>query len=348
MGNVENFAALNSKIKTLEGKMLSENQYEGLLKTKNYYEALKYLKENTYYSDAIKTINVMDIHRGDLEIILKKHYVDIFFKLSHFVKGDFKELLRLLFLELQIEDIKVILRAKYMEKKEDIRPLLITYGSPLNKIPYDEIIGEKNIEILTKKLRESKLFKHVAPLLNNFRKDSLFRIEMALDFEYFSALRKFVKKLDKGNGEIVTKIKGSLIDMLNIQWIYRGKNYYELSPEELFNYTIYDGYKVKSEMLRKLCYAKDINEFYDFISESIYGNVFTKVRGKDYLIEKEINTYIRTQLSKYRSTGKLNISLTLSYIQLLEIEIRDIITIVENKRYMYEESKTNEYITEII
>lgn len=345
MSNVENFAALNTKIKALEGKMLTEEQYQGLLKTKNYFEALKFLKENTNYSEALKNINIMDIHRGDLEIILRKYTVDIFFKLNHFVKGNFKELLQLLFLQLQIEDLKVIFRTKYVEKKDDITHLLITYNSPMNDIPYDELILEKNMEVLSKKLKGRKLFKHLAPLLPNLDKESLFRLEMTLDFEYFSAVRKFIKTMDEENGEILNKINGSMIDMLNIQWIYRGKSYYKLNPAELFNYTIYDGYKVKSEMLRKLCYAKDINEFYDLVSGTIYGSVFNNARGRDYLIGKEIDTFIRKQLSKYRSAGKLNISLTLSYIQLMEIELRDIISIVENKRYMYEEAKASEYIT---
>jgi Archaeal/vacuolar-type H+-ATPase subunit C len=348
MGTVENFAALNAKIKALEGKMLAQEQYNGLLKTKNYYEALKYLKENTYYSEALKDINIMDIHRGDLEIILKKYYVDIFFKLNHFVKGIYKDLLQLLFLELQIEDLKVIFRAKYVDKKEDIKHLLITCHSPMNQIPYEELIAEKNMEALSKKLKDIKLFKHIAPLLQNFNNESLFRIEMALDFEYFSAIRKFIKKMDKENGEIVKKINGSTIDILNIQWIYRGKQYYKLSPEELFNCTIYKGYKINSEMIRKMCYAKDTNEFYDLISDTVYGSIFSNAKGRDYLIEKEMNTFIRRQLSRYKSGGKLNISLTLSYIQLMEIELRDIISIVENKRYMSEEAKALEYITKVI
>lgn len=348
MGNVENFAALNTKIKALQGKMLTSAQYEGLLKTKNYYEALKYLKENTYYSEALKDINIMDIHRGDLEIILKKYYVDIFFKLNHFVKGIFKELLKILFLELQIEDLKVIFRAKYVDKKEDIRDYLITYKSPMNQLPYDDLIAEKNMEALSKKLKDKKIFKHIAPLLLNFKKESLFRLEMTLDFEYFSAVRKFIKKMDDENGEIVNKINGSIIDMLNIRWIYRGKHYYNLSPEELYNYTIYKGHKIKSEMLRKMCYAKDDDEFYNLVDDTVYGRIFDRTRNKDYLIEKEMNIFIRKQLSRFRTTGKLNISLTLSYIQLMEIELRDIISIVENKRYMHEETKALEYITKAI
>lgn len=345
MGNVENFAALNSKIKTLEGKMLSEEQYEGLLKTRNYFEALKYLKNNTSYNEAIKDINISDIHRGDLEIILKRYYVEIFFKLSHFLKGEYRELLQLLFLELQVEDLKVIIRAKYVDNYGDIKGSLVTYGSPLNKIPYDELIEEKNIEALSKRINDTKVFKHVSPLLNNFKKESLFRIEMTLDFEYFSSIRKFIKKLDKENGTILKKINGSLVDMLNLQWIYRGMNYYKLSSEELFNYTIYNGYKIKGEKLRNLCYIKDIDEFYSYIDKTIYGKVFSKVRGKDYLLEREINSYIRKLLSKFKSKGKLNIAELLSYTELVEIEIGDIISIVENKRYMTEESEISKYLT---
>ncbi|MFA9397371.1 MAG: V-type ATPase subunit [Clostridiaceae bacterium] len=348
MNNVINFAAVNAKIKALEGKMLDKKQYEELLNSKDYFEALKYLKENTSYGEAFENMNLSDIHRGDLEIILKRYYIKIFYKISHFLNGNYKKLLNLLFFEYEIEDLKVILRAKYIQKEGEITKQLITYGSPLCDIDYDSLINETNLEVLSEKLKNIKKFKHIARHISNMNQDNLFGIEIALDFEYFSSMRKFSKCLDKENKKIFEEIYGALRDLLNIQWIYRGKKYYKLNSEELFNYTIYDYYKFKREKIKELCYSKNLNEFYEILQKSVYKDVFLNSKDKEYLIEKEMNSYIKKLLVSFNSSSKLNISGTLSYIQLIYIEIKDIISIVENKRYKYQSEDTIRYITEAL
>ena len=75
----------------------------------------------------------------------------------------------------------------------------------------------------------------------------MFRIETELDFVYFTAIRREIKHLDKENSEVVLSIIGLEADLLNLGWIYRGKTFYKIPPEELFNYTIYNGYKLSKE-----------------------------------------------------------------------------------------------------
>lgn len=333
MGTVVMFAAINTKVKALSAKLLDKDQYTSLIDTKSYEDAIKYLIDETKYGEVLYTYNSDPNQKENFEIALKKYYINGFYKLSHYFTGNYKKLFSVLFMRFEIEDIKVILRGKYsMMEKDEIRRL-IAFEGPLSKIDYDDLISAKDAAEVIDKLHDTKYYKHIAPLAGTIEKEGIFRIEMALDFEYFSALRKFEKLISKEDSAIIDRINGVYCDLLNLQWILRGKKYYNLQPEELLNYTIYDWYKINRNMIKNLCYAKDVDEFYDLVETTSYKGVFDKTKQEDYLVEKEILSYLKRMYIKYAERNSLNVSVVISYLELSLMEIRDITTILENKRY---------------
>lgn len=344
MGNVVKYAAVNSKVKALEGKFLSNAQYKKLVESANYNAAVKFLKEETAYVDALKDFNVEELHRGELEIILKRYFIEKIFKLRYYFSGEYKILFKTLFMRFEIEDLKIILRGKYIGKsKEEIVPFLMC-KKELSQIDYATVTGATNIEMAIEKLKNTIYYKHLAPLVSSISEDGLFRIETTLDFQYFSSLRKLIKKLPKEDSKVIEKFIGINSDLLNLQWIYRGKKYYKISQEELLNYTIYDGYYLKRETLKKLCYSKDLDQFFEMISVLKYKDVFNKEEA-EYLEEKNILSYLKKIYEGYKRENKLNISVVMAYIELLIMEIRNIISIVENIRYSTGREEAMKYIT---
>jgi len=344
MGSVLKYGAVNTKVKALQGKMLKKNQYAQLMECSNYHEALKYLKENTSYGEVLLNHDIERLHRGQLELILKKHYANYFYKFSHYFRGDYKELINIFFMRFEIEDLKVIIRGKFIgREKEDIIPYL-TYESPLNNIDYQELLSAKDLVTLVEKLKNTHYYNHIHNLVLSVDEEGLFRLEMALDFVYFSSIRKVIKNLTKEDRKIIEEVNGIYADLLNIQWIYRGFKYYKLKAEELYNYTIYDGYKLKREELKKLCYINSLDEFYNIVGQLPYKEVFINSKDRDYLVEKEILSYLKKNYEKYKKLNDLNISVLVAYLELFLIEVRDITSIVENKRYNIQKRDSMSYI----
>lgn len=345
MGSVVKFAAVNTKIRVLESKFLNKQQIKALIDCKSYKETLQYLKESTNYGEVLKHYNLVDIHRGELELILKKSTIQKYNQLIHYLNGDFRNLLKILFIKLEVEDLKVIIRGKYIGKtSEEILPLIICDDS-ISNINFKELILTKSIEVLVEKLKDTIYYKHISNLAKDIPQEGLFRMEMTLDFIYFICLRKFVKKLSIEDRKIIEQINGIQADLLNLQWILRGKKYYELTPEVLFNYTIHDSSKLKKDDLKKLCYTKSLNEFYEMVEKLPYGELFSKTKGTDYLIEKEISAYLKNIYKRLKRENKMNISVLISYLELELLECRDIISIVENKRYNQQSEEIFKYIT---
>ncbi|WP_097027546.1 V-type ATPase subunit [Clostridium peptidivorans] len=344
MGSVANFAAVNTKAKALKGKLLTKEQYDELINAKDYVQALSYLKENTNYKEVLKDYNVQDLHRGQLEKILKKYYTKIFYKLSHYFKGDYKNLIKVLFMKLEIEDLKVILRGKYIgREKEDIESLM-TYKSPLSEINYDTLISARSIEEAIETLKDTKYYNHIFPLLNSIKEGGMFRIEMSLDFSYFSELRKIEEKVHKESRGILKNIIGVYSDLLNIQWIFRGKKYYNIAPEILLNYTIYDGYRLHLKDLKNLCYSKSIEELFSLIKYSPYVEIFGEGKKDDYLVVGDILRYMKSLYLKYAKENSMDVSVVVSYLELVFLEIKYIVSIVEGKRYSLSSEEIYRYI----
>jgi V/A-type H+-transporting ATPase subunit C len=343
LGSVVKFAAINSKIKSLEGKFLTSEQYSKLLQCKNYSEAIRFLKEETSYGEVLSLYNLSEVNRGRLEIILKKYYIQKIGKLRHYFYGDYKKLFNILFMRYEIEDLKVILRGKYIENDKEHIHSLITYESPLNYINYDDLLSAKNIEDIVDKLVNTKYYKYLKPFVSDVEKEGLFRMETSLDFLYFSTIRKFIKRINKEDREILERVNGIYSDLLNVQWISRGKKYYNLTPEVLFNYTIYDGKYLNKEKIKQLCYAKTNEEFFEVIKETPYRDLFNT--DDDYLSEMRMLTYLKNDFNKLRVRGEMNISCLIAYLELFQIETRDLISIVENKRYNINFDEAMKYVT---
>jgi len=343
MGSVVVFSAINTKVKALIGKMLSKDQYLQLLNCKDLKSTLKTLKEETSYGELLEQYNLDKIHRGDLEIILDKYYISTYSKFINYFDGEYRKLIKTFFIRWEIEDLKVIIRGKYLgHSKGEIDKKLIARSS-LNTINYDYLLALKNVEEVIEGLKGSIYYKSLKNLANIVSAKGLFRIETELDFVYFTSVRKELKHLDNENKEVVYSIMSLEADLLNLGWIYRGKTFYNIPPEELFNYTIYNGYKLSKENLKKLCYVNTMEEFNNILSKTPYASIYEK--DDSNLIEKREREFQKKYFKKILRENKTNISMVISYLTVYRIEIRDIISIIEQKRYAIDKNEGINYVS---
>jgi V/A-type H+-transporting ATPase subunit C len=343
MGNIAKFSAINSKVKAMSGKMLSSDQYLKLLKCKDFISTIKVLKEETNYGELLEGYDLEKIHRGNLEIILNRHYISIYSKIINYFDGEYRKLIKALFIKWEIEDLKVIIRGKYLGRdKVEIESKLIS-RSYLNTINYDYLLALKNVEEVIEGLKGSIYYTSLKNLAKDASEKGLFRVETELDFVYFSLVRKELKHLDNENKEVGYSIIGLEADLLNLSWIYRGKNFYKIPPEELFNYTIYNGYKLSKDKLRKLCYVNNMVDFHTQIEKTPYAHIYEK--DDSNVIEKRQREFEKKYFKKHLRENKTNISMIMSYLMIYRIEMKDVISIIEQKRYSITMNEGMNYIS---
>lgn len=330
MGSVAKFAALNTKLDAISGKLLKNQDYEALMSKESVVEIATYLKENTHYRGVFEDINVDYLHRGEIADILLKRNIALLESLSHYMDGAYRDFLNTLFMRYEVEDLKLIIRA--LATHEDLQKLKSSFiHSERHAIlDFNRLMSVTSIEEIVNLAKDTPY----QEAFRNVSEDDLsvreFHAEMNLDAVYFRSLRRRAEKLDQEDREILEDIIGKNIDLINIQWLYRSRTYYQLMPEEILNYTLSGGKSYSFAKMKAIVYADDPKEAIMASLPTRYENLLNR---EDIYMERTIYQYLYDLFVKLGRSSQMNISKLTAVTHFLEYEIRDIITITEGIRY---------------
>jgi V/A-type H+-transporting ATPase subunit C len=334
MDKVTIYAAVNTKIRALEKDFLKREDYLNMFQKKSVADAARYLKENTAYGKLLGEVRIDEkVSRRDVEYVLKKNMIKNMDKLIHYFRDDYKELIRFLYMKYEIEDLKVLAKSIFNGKEPETIEKSLSFLGKYSQVDPKRLFKSKSIQDLIYSLKGSEFFEILKPLLNTEIKN-LFRFEMTLDMGYFNIIQSRKLKISRKDRKILKKWEGMVADLYNIQWVYRGKKFYNLLPEELLNYTINFGDKLSFKERKAMCYTKNLEELYKMITNTIYGFLFKKEEmSRDIYMERRINRFMYYKLKALAREFSLSIIQTIGYVWSFEFEIRDIISIIEGIRY---------------
>lgn len=333
MDKLTRYSAVNTKIRVMEKEFLRREDYLKMLKKKSVAEVARYLKENISYGKLLGGIRLDTVSRRDLEDILKRNMIKNMDKLIHYFWDDYKDLVRSLYIKYEIEDLKVLARSIFNGKKPETIEKPLSFLGKYSRIDPKKLFKSRTIGDLIYSLEGSEFFGVLKPLVDG-KRENLFRFEMALDMGYFDIIQSRRLKISGEDRKMLKKWEGMVADLYNIQWIYRGKKFYNLSPEELLNYTINFGDRLTFADRKDMCYTKNLEELYRMTINSVYGFLFKEEEiSRDIYMERRINRFMYYELKALTRKFPMSIIQTIGYVWSLEFEIRDIISIIESIRY---------------
>lgn len=243
----------------------------------------------------------------------------------------------------EVEDLKLYLRA--MERKEDLNNIWEVSFLKDNyyNLDFNRLKSSANLDEFIENLQGTVYYNALKPYKNEEHSKILFYMEMNLDRLYFKLLKSNSKSLAQVDRVLFEEILGENVDLLNIEWIYRGIKFYNLLPEELINFTLSNGDQFNYEKIKKMCYS-DEQQLKEIVLASRYDFLFDTEKDVDLYMERRIQRYQYYQSMNAFKNGKLDITLSIAYIHLLEYEMRDIISILEAKRYGLSLEEAKEYL----
>lgn len=334
MMKIFKYSHLSSKIRAMKGKMLSEDDYDMLIKKNNVSEAAAYLKYETYYGEALENLNEGDVHRGYLEILLYRAEITDSLKIARYLKGNYKTIYRFVYRKYEIEDLKKMLRTLQMGKSLTEIDRKILFISKHSKINFNETLKATSIRELVDSVKGTNFYDILNSMVLDDHHIDLFAAEMALDLYYY---KKLIDQLHTSVGssekEIVGSLFGAEADLKNILWIYRAKNYYDISKEMLYRYLLPLSYKLTKQDLVKMIETKDLKELIAVIGETYYKNYLGESPAH---WEHEFLRYLLKIQNRNIIKSPYSLAPIIGYIVIKELEIRNIIAIIEGIRYKVE------------
>lgn len=339
MSNERRFAAVNTKIRVLSSKLLSNSEFVDLIQCDSVQSQINYLKEKTIYRDVLTNSNTIQ----EVEVQLIRYILAQFEKLLSFFTDSYRDFFKAVLMRYEIEDLKIYLRVIQRGEDRDKISKGTVVNSSYHTIDFELLNTATNLNELIEMLKGSVYYKSLSPYKLEEGTKILFYMEMNLDRLYFSNLKEKAKSLSSEDRALFLKTLGRNIDMLNIQWIYRGIKYYKLIPEELINYTLPNGSVFNYEKIKEMCYSSE-EGLKNIVLDTKYKFLFDSSHDIDLFMERRIGRYLYFEFLKDFRKAKLDISLVMSFIHLLEYEVSDIISILESKRYDLDLDETKEYL----
>ncbi len=338
------YGALSGKSRAMFGKLLNRYDYNALMQKKNISEVLSYLKHNTRYSAILSEIDETNVHRVSLENALKKDIMDDYSKFLKYTGGHLKEFINIHYKKAEIESIKLIIRAFEAGNVEHTileESLLFLIRNDKLNIP--KLALSKDLEEFHSRLHGTNYYELLRSFISDNAQTRLFNMEMTLDLYYIRSIKMAYKKLlNKADSAIVKELLGIEADIFNVFWIYRSKNFYDISNEVIKSYSAHITGKLNKKTMDSLMNAVNLEEYLVILKKTPYGFLFA---GQDQLLfEHNYLEYIYTLHKRYFRRQPFSIACIVSYLRLKELELTNIISIIEGIRYGLPEEEIRKFV----
>lgn len=321
MLNKFKYPALNAKLKGMYASELTKEELYELSRAGNIKEAIYLLKAKF---PELENVNE-DMHRKELEQELNNLFIINILKICKYLNKNEKEIFMQFLSKYELNCVKNVFRnvttnRDSSDSLKNIDNWTTKMFTDINGI--NQIKEETEFLELIKSSEYYKIFKEYEQEIENV---PLEEIEVKLDKFYFNKVYHMAEKENKELQDLI----GTEIDLLNIIWIYRSKKYFNYSEDEINDIIIHINYKLNKNTLKELLNVNSYTEILDIVANTKYKNVF---QGEE-TIEHDKNEYLYKKYMKYFKTKLFNICTVFCEINLIDIEIKNIINIIEGIRY---------------
>jgi V/A-type H+-transporting ATPase subunit C len=167
------------------------------------------------------------------------------------------------------------------------------------------------------------------------REGELFVLEVALDLAYYRRLLRLLDSLAGRDRRDAGRFVGTLIDGHNLLWAFRYRVYFDLSPEEILNYTLQRRLRVDAAMVREIALGASLPE----ATRAVWNDRLPDLERLEELppaealpeLELIVRRYLYTLAQRALEGYPFHLGTILAYTVLLESDVQDLIAIAEGK-----------------
>lgn len=340
-----NLNATVAKMHAVYGKRLRQEDYSALLSCTSVSDAAGYLKRNTYFDKALEGVDTENIHRGNLENILRRSLMENYFRMIGFEKIGRDEFYNHIIVKTEINEILICILHLNAGTSDHITtlPIYMNKYTSFNLMELAKVGSYEELLSLTEKTPYYAILKEHRPDEENGHINYPV-IELKLRTYYSKRLAESVKKFGGETEKRLRSYIGTQIDMINIINSYRMKRYFSADPEEIKSRMIPIYMRISEQKMDELYSARDDKEFLERFSKTYYGREIAE-KGFD-MKTPELSLsrfrFLQTKRAFSRSTSAPECFYTFN--QLAEIEVRNIIRIIEGIRYSLPTKEISELI----
>ncbi len=339
---VSGYAAISTRVRAMYSDLLTPQEMTRLSDSPDVSSLIGSLKNTPYgkYLAGLKD-NELTPRRAIQQI--KHRLADSYSSVVQQAPEQTRPLIKQLYRYFELGNLKAVLRSIQTVSSwnsdtpawDRVREVLFPFGS-FTSIPAQAMVETGNVASAIDLLRGTPYESTISFAARRVSTEqSLFPLEVALDLEYWQKLWAEARKLSGKDREMAVKIIGSLLDMNNLMWVIRYKIYHKLSEEELINYTLPFGFRVRDEDVRAIAAGSDI--------ASVISRIYPSITNAGALLENpqsglpKLEHALKLQVVKQCMAAFIgdpfHIGIPLAYLLLSDFEVQDLIVLIEGKSF---------------
>ena len=341
------YSASNARVRGLYSRLLSSEQWRALVDVPNLEAAVTFLRD-TSYSPALEGLTDTPLRITTIEGRLKALVADNTNKCLSLAKSGARQMVLVWLRHFELDNLKVVFRGIAQGyNAEQIESMLIPL-SEATTLPWSSLAHELSVPALVDRLQGTH---YINPLKNALpgyeRDDSLFSIEVALDIRYYRDVWAVMQRLGTLEHKDAKIMMGDILDALNIEWAFRYREYYGLSPEEIVNYTLWHTDRTDANLIREIALGATPREIVD----RVFGQNAVDLSGAPTEVSQMLPELELALKRHTRKTAKsllggypFRLGTILAYLVLLDQEVTDLITVIEGKEMGWEPDEIHHYL----
>lgn len=344
MGDLMSYSGLTTKIRAMHRNIISKKEYQEISNLTSVAEFVSYLQHHPSYKELFASMEISKLHRGDIERLLIYSVYKDFTKIYSFANIKQRQYLDLYFMRYEIAILKRCLRMVFDHRNVSLDlSIFETFFKRHSKIDIIKLSESTSIEDLVANLKGS-MYYDAFWKLSNLKDLTLFDYEMCLDLFLFNTIWKTKKKYFKGEElDMITHSYGSRIDVLNIQWIFRSKKYYNISAADIYAMLLPINYRLSKSDITALVEAGSMDEFADVLKGTYYWRHYAgKIESPD--LESLYKKILSDMNLKDYKSNPYSVATINYYLYKKEQERSKLVTAVECIRYGFDSKEVAKYI----
>ncbi|MCL4506885.1 MAG: V-type ATPase subunit [Chloroflexi bacterium] len=331
--DVTRYAAIHARVRAMYAGLLTEQMWVALSEASDLGGLVSLLKETTYGPYLLKVEDrALTPRRAVYQI--KSRLADAFTTVVQLVPAQTRPLLTQLYRHFEVANLKAVLRGIMTGASWDqVRYVLFPLGS-LTVLPAQAMVEAGNVTGAVELLRGTPYYETLSHAMPRFiTEQSLFPLEVALDLNYWRQLWTSISRLGSQDRAQALRVVGALLDMNNVMWAIRYRVYHNLSEEEVINYTLPFGYRVRDEDIRAIAAGADIPRIITRIYPGLSGVdvLLHELRSGLPQLELQLQRHVAEQCRSAFTGYPFHIGVPLAFVVLHELEIQDLTVLIEAK-----------------
>jgi V/A-type H+-transporting ATPase subunit C len=337
---VSGYAAISTRVRAMYSDLLTHQDMNRLSDAPDFHSLVGTLK-NTPYGKYLSGLKEGELTPRRVILQIKTRLADSYSSVVQQAPEETRPLIKQLYRYFEVGNLKAVLRSIQTVSSwnaeigawDRVQEVLFPFGS-FASLPSQAMVESGSVVAAVEFLRGTPYESTMSFAMKRFSAEqTLFPLEVALDLEYWRRLWAETKKLSGKDREWGKKIIGSLVDMNNLMWVIRYKIYHKLSEEELINYTLPFGYRVRDEDVRAIAAGSDIG--------SVISRIYPDITDINSYLEKPLQGLPRLEHRLKQQVVKqclvafigdpFHIGIPLSYLLLRDFEVQNLTVLVEAK-----------------